>query len=69
MSRCFPEPANLMAIYRLTRGIDVRDVANAHPCAIDKRLSGFNRFIVSDFTPFNLNDCKQLHTNASAVLK
>lgn len=69
MSRCFPEPADLMAIYRLTRGIDVRDVANAHSCAIDKCLSGFNRFIVSGFTPFNLNDCKQLHNNASAVLK
>ncbi|WP_372770665.1 NAD-dependent epimerase/dehydratase family protein [Pseudoalteromonas sp.] len=69
MSRCFPEPADLMAVYRLTRGIDVRDVANAHSCAIDKRLSGFNRFIISGFTPFNLNDCESLYNNASAVIK
>jgi nucleoside-diphosphate-sugar epimerase len=30
MSRCFPEAAPLMAAYRLHRGIDVRDVAEAH---------------------------------------
>ncbi|PAY01030.1 epimerase [Pseudoalteromonas sp. HM-SA03] len=69
ISRCFPEPADLMAIYRLTRGIDVRDVANAHSCAIVKRLNGFNRFIISGSTPFSLNDCEHLYNNASAVLK
>lgn len=31
MSRCFPEPVNLMAVYRLTRGIDARDeIGRAH---------------------------------------
>ncbi|CCQ10027.1 UDP-glucose 4-epimerase [Pseudoalteromonas luteoviolacea B = ATCC 29581] len=69
MSRCFPEPADLMALYRLTRGIDVRDVANAHSCALEKRLSGFNRFIISGLTPFNSDDCEHLYKNASAVLK
>ncbi|KJY88659.1 NAD-dependent epimerase/dehydratase family protein [Pseudoalteromonas piscicida] len=69
MSRCFPEPADLMAIYRLTRGIDVRDVANAHSCAIVKRLRGFNRFIISGSTPFSLKDCEHLYHNASAVIK
>src|SRR5205814_4417378 len=34
MSRCFPEPADLMAVYRLHRGIDVRDVADAHARAL-----------------------------------
>ena len=53
MSRCFPEPADLMAVFRLTRGIDARDVANAHLCSVEKRLSGFNRFIISGATPFN----------------
>ena len=43
MSRCFPEPVDLMAVFRLTRGIDARDVANAHLCAVEKRLNGFNR--------------------------
>ncbi|MEC8327570.1 MAG: NAD(P)-dependent oxidoreductase [Pseudomonadota bacterium] len=69
MSRCFPEPADFMAIYRLTRGIDVRDVASAHACAIDKRLNGFHRFIISGFTPFNQNDCEHLYNHASEVIK
>lgn len=69
MSRCLPEPADLMAIYRLTRGIDARDVANAHLCAVDKRLNGFNRFIISGATPFSSSDCEDLHNGASAVIK
>lgn len=69
MSRCFPEPADLMAVFRLTRGIDARDVANAHLCAVEKRLSGFNRFIISGATPFHLSDCEALYTDAGAVIK
>ncbi|KAB2824748.1 NAD-dependent epimerase/dehydratase family protein [Aliivibrio finisterrensis] len=69
MSRCFPEPADLMAVFRLTRGIDARDVANAHLCAVEKRLSGFNRFIISGATPFHLSDCEALYTDAEAVIK
>lgn len=69
MSRCFPEPADLMAIYRLTRGIDARDVANAHLCAIDKRLAGFNRFIISGSTPFTHSDCESLYCEAEEVIK
>ncbi|MDT7834353.1 NAD-dependent epimerase/dehydratase family protein [Aquabacterium sp. OR-4] len=34
MSRCFPEPAPLMAVYRLHRGVDARDVAQAHLLAL-----------------------------------
>lgn len=68
MSRCFPEPADLMAVFRLTRGIDARDVANAHLCAVEKRLSGFNRFIISGATPFNPLDCEALYSDASSVL-
>ncbi|HAS6244475.1 TPA: NAD-dependent epimerase/dehydratase family protein [Vibrio vulnificus] len=68
MSRCFPEPADLMAVFRLTRGIDARDVANAHLCAVEKRLSGFNRFIISGATPFNPLDCESLYNDASSVL-
>ncbi|BCN23924.1 NAD-dependent epimerase/dehydratase family protein [Vibrio alfacsensis] len=69
MSRCFPEPADLMAVFRLTRGIDARDVANAHLCAVEKRLSGFNRFIISGSTPFHFSDCEALYTDAGAVIK
>ena len=69
MSRCFPEPANLMALYRLTRGIDARDVANAHACAIEKRLSGFRRYIISGKTPFHKTCCEQLYLNGDDVIK
>nr|VVV03988.1 UDP-glucose 4-epimerase [Aliivibrio wodanis] len=69
MSRCFPEPADLMAVFRLTRGIDARDVASAHLCAVEKRLNGFNRFIISGATPFHLSDCEALYTDAEAVIK
>ncbi|OEE78419.1 NAD-dependent epimerase/dehydratase family protein [Vibrio genomosp. F6] len=69
MSRCFPEPADLMAVFRLTRGIDARDVANAHLCAVEKRLSGFNRFIISGATPFHFSDCGALYTEAGAAIK
>lgn len=69
MSRCFPEPANLMALYRLTRGIDARDVANAHLCAIEKRFSGFKRYIISGKTPFNKTCCEQLYLNGDDVVK
>jgi len=68
MSRCFPESADLMAIFRLTRGIDARDVANAHLCALENRLSGFTRFIISGATPFNSLDCGTLYSNASSVI-
>ncbi len=69
MSRCFPEPADLMALYRLTRGIDARDVASAHACAIEKRLPGFRRYIISGKTPFNKTCCEQLYLNADDAVK
>lgn len=69
MSRCFPERADLMAIYRLTRGIDYRDVASAHLCAIETRLNGFHRFIISGKTPFSQLDCQRLYQEADNVIK
>ncbi|CAG22937.1 hypothetical oxidoreductase protein [Photobacterium profundum SS9] len=69
MSRCFPEPAPLMAVYRLTRGIDARDVASAHACAVDKRLSGFRRYIISGQTPFNKTSCEQLYHSADDAIR
>lgn len=69
MSRCFPEPVNLMSIYRLTRGVDVRDVASAHLCAVEKRLSGFKRYIVSGKTPFDKSCCEGLHKKAHDLIE
>lgn len=69
MSRCFPEPVNLMSVYRLTRGIDARDVANAHACAIERRLAGFTKFIISGKSPFQFEDCQGLFDDAQSMLK
>ncbi|MFC3032554.1 NAD-dependent epimerase/dehydratase family protein [Pseudoalteromonas fenneropenaei] len=69
MSRCFPERADLMAVYRLTRGIDVRDVASAHACAIQAQLTGFNRFIISGKTPFSQEHCTDLYHQADKLLQ
>ncbi|MBW3696038.1 NAD(P)-dependent oxidoreductase [Vibrio sp. T187] len=69
MSRCFPEPVDLMAIYRLNRGVDARDVASAHLCALDKRLNGFHRFIISGKTPFDASHCQRLFTSANSLVK
>ena len=69
MSRCFPEPVDLMAVYRLTRGIDARDVASAHACAVEKRLSGFRRYIISGQTPFSKICCERLYQNADDVIR
>lgn len=69
MSRCFPEPVDVMSIYRLTRGVDARDVANAHSCAIEKRLNGFRRFIISGKTPFDHSCCQRLYQEAHELIK
>ncbi|MEX0275129.1 MAG: NAD-dependent epimerase/dehydratase family protein [Flavobacteriaceae bacterium] len=69
MSRCFPEPANLMAVYRLHRGIDYRDVADAHILAGQlKEKKIFDIFIVSGKTPFLKSDCYMLHENPESVI-
>ena len=69
MSRCFPEPADLMAVYRLTRGIDARDVASAHLAALETCLAGFNRFIVSGRTPFVESDCPRLLNDVGGLIQ
>jgi len=68
MSRCFPEPAPRMAAYRLHRGIDVRDVAEAHSLALRDAAAGFRRFVISGGTPFLPEDAAELQRDAPAVL-
>ncbi len=69
MSRCFPEPADLMAWYRLNRGVDSRDVADAHLLAIEKRLDGFRRYIISGNTPFKQSQRHDLYNDAAALIE
>lgn len=69
MSRSFPEPANVMATYRLHRGVDIRDVADAHAAALTNSGDHFQRHIVSAGTPFERGDCDALATDAASVIR
>ncbi|MFB9750172.1 NAD-dependent epimerase/dehydratase family protein [Paenibacillus hodogayensis] len=69
MSRCFPEQASLMSVYRLHRGIDARDVASAHDLALHLNEPGFRIFVASGVTPFEPSDCQQLAVDAVSVLR
>lgn len=68
MSRCFPEPAPVMAAYRLHRGVDARDVAAAHALALASGPTGFRRFVISGATPFSPEDATTLLRDAPGVL-
>ena len=68
MSRCFPEPAPLMAAYRLHRGVDARDVAEAHALALGWEGPGFRRFVISGATPFRPEDAEALGKRAPQAL-
>lgn len=70
MSRCFPEPAPLMAAYRLHRGIDVRDVADAHALALaGGPAAPWRCFVISAATPFQPSDAERLWRDAPALLR
>ena len=69
MSRCFPEPVQMMAVYRLHRGIDYRDVAEAHILAAQlKKDKHFDIYIISGNTPFLKSDCRMLFENPEVVI-
>jgi len=69
MSRSFPEPGDVMAAYRLHRGVDIRDVADAHAAAVTNDGDHFQRHIVSAGTPFKPHDCEALAIDATSVLR
>lgn len=68
MSRCFPESADVMSWYRLYRGVDRRDVAEAHALAL--RREGLPAtYVISAATPFLRDDAEQLLSDAPAVIR
>ncbi|WP_286292172.1 NAD(P)-dependent oxidoreductase [Aminobacter sp. SS-2016] len=69
MSRSFPEPGDIMAAYRLHRGIDARDVADAHVAALSNSGAPFQRYIVSATSPFTMEDCECLSIDAASVVR
>jgi UDP-glucose 4-epimerase len=69
MSRCFPEPAPTMAMFRLHRGVDARDVAEGHRLAIEESDENYRMFILSGATPFTQDDCTDLKQAPEKVLR
>lgn len=69
MSRCFAEPAPLMAAYRLHRGIDARDVAEAHALAIEQPPAAPRLLVISGATPFEPADAARLFSDAPLVIR
>lgn len=68
MSRCFPEREDLMAIYRLYRGVDETDVALAHALALFLPMQGYEVFNISCQPPFSAIDVEALKQNAEQVI-
>ncbi|MGH8204478.1 MAG: NAD-dependent epimerase/dehydratase family protein [Steroidobacteraceae bacterium] len=68
MSRCFPEEPRLLAVYRLHRGVDADDVAQAHELALTADVPAYDAFNVSAATPFRAADCRRLFEDAASVI-
>jgi nucleoside-diphosphate-sugar epimerase len=69
MSRCFPEPEYLMAFYRLYRGVDRSDVAEAHHLAITSPVRGSVTVNVSAASPFLREDLAALWNDPWPVIE
>lgn len=69
MGRCFPEPAPAMALYRLHRGIDARDVASAHELALAQPPERSSLYVIAGATPFQPADAPALLHAAPALLR
>jgi nucleoside-diphosphate-sugar epimerase len=68
VSRFFPESEYLMAIYRMYRGVDVRDAAEAHILAMKVDLMGYDVFNISALSPFSEDEMYELYHDAPRVL-
>ncbi len=68
-ARFFPEPPELMALYRLYRGVDVRDAAAAHMLAVTNQDILFDVFNIAAHSPFRESDTPALLRDAASVLQ
>uniref|UniRef100_UPI00404B325A NAD-dependent epimerase/dehydratase family protein n=1 Tax=Fulvivirga sp. TaxID=1931237 RepID=UPI00404B325A len=68
VSRFMDEPKNAIANYRLYRGLDEKDGAEAHWLALKKRFNKFEIFNISNDSPFNIRDLKTLKTNPKKLI-
>ena len=68
-ARFFHEAPELMALYRLYRGVDVRDVAAAHVLAVTNQDMLFEVFNIAAHSPFRESDMPALLQDAVSVLQ
>lgn len=68
-SRFFPEPPDRLALYRLYRGADVRDVARAHVLAATNQALDYAIFNISANHPFQEADTEALFREPLPVLE
>lgn len=68
-SRFFEQTPELMAVARLSRGVDVRDAASAHLLAVVNRTIHFDIFNISARSPFQKSDVQALWLDAPSVLR
>ena len=69
VSRFWNEPLQDRLWYRMYRGLDVRDVAQAHLLAMNQGAIGFGIFNISGQSPFSQEDLLALKTDPSAVIQ
>lgn len=69
IGRCFPEPVDTMAVYRLHRGLALADCAAAFECALAHVPDGMETALLSGPTPFLPEDCVDLALNAEPVIR
>jgi UDP-glucose 4-epimerase len=68
VSRFMDEPKNAIANYRLYRGLDERDGAEAHWLALQARFKTFEIFNISNDTPFQKADLENLRSDPEKVI-
>ncbi|MCG8330712.1 MAG: NAD(P)-dependent oxidoreductase [Chitinophagales bacterium] len=69
VSRFWNEPLDMRIFYRMYRGVDVKDVADAHQLAIEKDFDAFNIFNISAQSIFTKNDLFDLKNNTRQLLE
>jgi nucleoside-diphosphate-sugar epimerase len=69
VSRFMDEPANSIANYRLYRGLDERDGAQAHLLAAEYQHANFEIFNISNQSPFAKQDLVELKVDPAAVIQ
>jgi UDP-glucose 4-epimerase len=69
VARFFMQSPELLAIYRLYRGVDVHDAAAAHVLAVTNQHILFDIFNIAARSPFQESDTIQLFQDAPAVLR